>query len=278
MLKIGCHISISAGYLAAAKTAKEIGANCFQYFSRNPRGGAAKGVDLDDIARFKLFATKNDMYPCLAHAPYTLNAGSANPDTRGFANSCFESDIKTLAHFDSNVNYVFHPGSHTELARSDSIDYVIAALNKAVNSDIAPIVLLEAMSGKGSELGSTFNELKLIINGVKDNTKLGVCLDTCHIYSAGYDIVNNLDGVLSEFDNKIGLDRLHAVHLNDSMMPFASKKDRHAKIGEGTIGFDAIVKIVNHTSLRHLPFYLETPNELDGYAKEIELLRANYSS
>jgi len=277
MLKIGCHLSISGGYLDAAKIAKSIGANVFQYFSRNPRGGSSREVDLVDISAYKDFASKNNIVCALSHAPYTLNAGSATAATRHFAYDCFKGDIATLSHFNGNTNYVFHPGSHTTLPRDESLSYVIDILNRVITSGIAPIILLETMSGKGSELGTTFSELKFIIENIVNKDKIGVCLDTCHIYCAGYDIVNNLDGVLAEFDSTVGLNKLHAVHLNDTLNPLDSKKDRHACIGKGLIGADAIIKLINHPKLKHLPFYLETPNELDGYAKEIEFLKQNFS-
>jgi len=278
MLKIGAHLSINNGYLSAAKEAKSIEANCFQYFSRNPRGGTAREVDLSDISTFNDFAAKNDLFPVLAHAPYTLNLASANPDTRKFAHMCIRDDIKTLSNFKGNNNYVFHPGSHTTLTREEGLAFIIDILNSVLSPQTEPKILLEAMSGKGSELGTSFNELKFILDRVEQKSKMGVCLDTCHIFCAGYDIVNNLDGVLEEFDNLIGLDKIYAVHLNDSLYPLGAKKDRHSKIGAGEIGLDAIVKFINHPSLKHLPYYLETPNDTNGYLDEILLLRKNFNN
>jgi len=276
MLKIGAHLSISNGYLATAKEAKSINANTFQYFSRNPRGGSVRDVDLNDISIFNDFAARNNLFPILAHAPYTLNLASANPDTRSFAHMCMRDDLKTLDLFNGNSNYVFHPGSHTTLTKEEGLAHVIDILNSVLSPNTAPKVLLEAMSGKGSELGTNFEELKFIIEWVEQRGKMGVCIEACHVFSAGYDIVYNLDGVLEEFENTVGLDKIYAIHLNDSMYPLNSKKDRHAKLGEGQIGLDAIIRLINHPKIRHLPFYLETPNDVAGYAKEIAFLRANY--
>ncbi|MCL2848361.1 MAG: deoxyribonuclease IV [Firmicutes bacterium] len=273
-MKLGYHASIAKGYLSAVKEAVSIGANTFQFFSRNPRGGSARELDLEDIALYKEFASKHNIETILAHAPYTLNAGSATRATREFAKQCLEQDLKTLASFGGGVQYVFHPGSHTTLTKEESITFVIDILNSVLTNDTSVPVLLEGMSGKGSELCGIFDELTTIISGVELSDKVGVCLDSCHLYSAGYDIVNNLDGVLEDFDKIVGLDKLKAFHLNDSMTAFASKKDRHAKIGEGTIGLDAIIRIITHKKLKHLPFYLETPNEIDGYQREIEILKS----
>ena len=279
-LKIGCHLGIADGYLSAAKTAVSIGANTFQYFSRNPRGGSARAVDAGDIAAFLLYADEHDLLPVLAHAPYTLNAASGTEATRAFAESCMSGDLKTLRMLGGAANYTFHPGSHTGIGAGEGIGYIVELLNRILGTGKrvdSPFILLEAMSGKGSELGAEFSQLRRIIDGANQNEHLGVCVDTCHIFAAGYDIVNNLDGVLAQFDREVGLNRLRAIHLNDSMMPFGSKKDRHAKIGEGLIGADALVKLTNHKSLRHLPYYLETPNELEGYAAEIAFFRKNFS-
>ena len=277
-LKIGCHLSISGGYLATAQTAVSIGANTFQYFSRNPRGGAARSVDLVDIASFKEYATAHDLLPVLAHAPYTLNAGSASEHTRNFAEICLKGDLQTLNLLGAGATqYTFHPGSHTGLEKQESMAHIVGILNKVIETDTQCSILLEAMSGKGSEIGASFVDLKTIIDGIAQKDAMGVCLDTCHLYAAGYDIVENLDGVLEEFDSVVGLARIRAVHLNDSMHTLGAHKDRHARIGEGTIGADAIVRLINHPTLKHLPFYLETPCELDGYAQEITFLRSNYS-
>jgi len=273
MLKLGYHAGISKGYLAAAKEAVSIGANTFQFFSRNPRGGASRELNLDDITLYKGYAAKNNIQTILAHAPYTLNAGSATRATREFALMCLREDIKTLEHFDGGAQYVFHPGSHTTLTKEESIGFVIDILNSVLTANTNVPILLEGMSGKGSELCGVFEELAIITSSIELKNKIGVCLDSCHLYSSGYDIVNNLERVLEEFDKTVGLDKLKAFHINDSMTAFASKKDRHAKIGEGSIGLETIVKIVTHPKLKHLPFYLETPNEIDGYEKEIKILK-----
>ncbi len=276
MLKIGSHLSISKGFYAAAKVCKEINGNTFQYFSRNPRGGSMKQIDMADINKYLQFAKENNFTTLLCHAPYTLNACSKDQNTRDFAIKCFTEDLVLMEHF-PNALYNFHPGSHVEQGVELGIDLISQTLNKVIYPDMKTTILLETMSGKGSEIGRNFEEIKSIIDKVDLNEKLGVCLDTCHVYSAGYDIVNDLDGVIEKFDNIIGLDRLKAIHLNDSMMPFASNKDRHAKIGEGTIGLEAIVKIINHPKLSHLPFFLETPwdSELE-YKIEIDLLRSKF--
>lgn len=273
MFKIGCHLSISNGFLAAAKEIISIGGNTFQYFSRNPQGGKAKAWNQQDFEKYMQFAKDNNIMQILCHAPYTLNACSSNPDTREFARICFKDDIKNLENF-PNALYNFHPGSHTGQGVEAGINQIVEILNEVLYPEMKTTVLLECMAGKGSEIGRSFEEIAEIISKVKLNDKLGVCLDTCHIYSAGYDLVNNLDQVLDEFDAIIGLDKLKAIHLNDSKMPFASNKDRHEIIGGGTLGMDAIINIINHPKLKDLPFYLETPNELEGYKKEIELLKS----
>ncbi len=273
MFKIGCHLSISDGYLAAAKQASALGANTFQYFSRNPRGGSARKVDEKDITAFNEYLKENNFGKIVAHAPYTLNACSAEPRTRVFARECMQGDLKTMRNFDG-FYYNFHPGSHTTLTADEGIGLITAQLNAILSTDYNTTVLLETMSGKGSELGYSFEQLKTIIDGVENNKNLGVLLDTCHIYSAGYDIVNDLDGTLEKFDSVVGMERLKAIHVNDSMTPFDSRKDRHEKLGKGTIGLDAIARIINHDSLKDLVFILETPNELDGYKYEIELLKS----
>ncbi len=273
MFKIGCHLSISKGFLAAAKEIVSIGGNTFQYFSRNPQGGASKPWDQADFLKFQEFAKQNGIELLLCHAPYTLNAASSKPETRDFAKMIFKDDISRLEHF-GNALYNFHPGSHTGQGVDIGTDEIVEILNAVLYPDMTTTVLLETMAGKGSEIGRSFLEIKNIIDRVSLNNKLGVCLDTCHVYSAGYDIVNHLDDVLDEFDRIIGLDRLKAIHLNDSKMPFSSNKDRHEKIGQGTIGLDAIVNIINNPRLKDIPFYLETPNELDGYKEEIELLKS----
>lgn len=272
MFKIGCHLSISNGFLKTAKTIIELGGNTFQYFSRNPQGGAARPWDQKDFEGFMEYAKYSGIEVLLCHAPYTLNACSATPSTRDFARMIFKSDIEMLEHF-PNALYNFHPGSHTGQGVEVGVNQIVEILNEVLYPEMKTTVLLECMAGKGSEIGRSFEEVAEIISKVNLKDKLGVCLDTCHVYSAGYDIVNDLDGVLNEFDSIIGLDKLKAIHLNDSKMPFASNKDRHEKIGQGTIGLEAIVNIINHPKLSDLPFYLETPNELEGYKEEIELLK-----
>lgn len=270
--KIGCHLSSSKGFLNMGKEIISLGGNTFQFFTRNPRGGAAKAIDEEDVNRFKQFAEENGIEVILAHAPYTLNACSADEETRNFAKQTFKDDLKRMEYVPGNM-YNFHPGSHVKQGVDAGIEYIAEMLNEALNDSMTTTVLLETMAGKGSEIGRSFEELERIIEKVELNRHIGVCLDTCHVYDAGYDIVKNLDGVLSEFDSVIGLDRLKAVHLNDSKNPFASHKDRHEKIGEGSIGADAFAAIINHPKLRDLPFYLETPNDAAGYAAEIEMLK-----
>lgn len=271
--KIGCHLSTSKGFLNMGKEIISLGGNTFQFFTRNPRGGAAKSLDLDDIEAFKTFAKENGIEVILAHAPYTLNACSADESTRNFAKETFADDLRRMEYIPGNL-YNFHPGSHVKQGVDTGIDYIVDMLNEVIKPDQTTTVLLETMAGKGSEIGRSFTEIRRIIDGVSLNSHLGVCLDTCHVYDAGYDIVSNLDLVLDEFDKVIGIDRLKAIHINDSKNPFESHKDRHEKIGDGYIGTDAFERIINHPKLRNLPFYLETPNELSGYAKEIELLKS----
>lgn len=275
MLNIGCHLSVTKGYLHMGEEALSIDANTFQFFSRNPRGSKTKAMDLKDVAALMDLLKKHRFAPILAHAPYTLNPAAADERIRDFAGLVFREDLANLEYLPGTL-YNFHPGSHVGQGVENGIQLIIGQLNAALKPGQATTVLLETMSGKGSEIGVTFAELRTIIDGVELNDHLGVCLDTCHVFAAGYDIVNDLDGVLDEFDKTIGLSRLLAIHLNDSMMPFNSKKDRHAKIGEGTIGLEAMTRIINHPLLHHLPFYLETPNEVDGYAREIKILRAAY--
>lgn len=269
---IGCHLSTSKGFLNMGKQIVELGGNTFQFFTRNPRGGAAKPIDEKDIDAFREFAKENGIDVILAHAPYTLNACSADADTRRFALETFADDLKRMEYVPGNM-YNFHPGSHVKQGVDVGIDYIAETLNTVIKKEQTTKVLLETMAGKGTEIGRSFEEIRRIIDKVELDEHLGVCLDTCHVYDAGYDIVCNLDGVLKEFDDVIGLDRLKAVHINDSKNPFESHKDRHEKIGEGSIGVEAFTRIINHPALKDLPFYLETPNELDGYAREIELLK-----
>ncbi len=273
MFYIGCHLSVAKGFAAMGKTAESIGANVFQFFTRNPRGGSAKAIDSDDAAKLLEISDNLGFGKLLAHAPYTLNACAANGDTRQFAFDTMADDLKRMEYFPHNY-YNFHPGSHVGQGIETGIEKIADVLNGILTESQTTTVLLETMAGKGSEVGGKFEELRAIINRVELSNKVGVCLDTCHVFDAGYDIVNDLDGVLKRFDDVIGLQRLKAVHLNDSKNPLGSHKDRHEKIGQGFIGADAIKRIITHPSLKNLPFYLETPNELDGYAKEIQLLKS----
>ncbi|MBR4126652.1 MAG: deoxyribonuclease IV [Alphaproteobacteria bacterium] len=272
MFYIGCHLSASKGFTAMGKKALEIGANTFQFFTRNPRGGKAKDVSEKDIADFLALAKENKFGVLLAHAPYTLNAAAADESVRQFALDTMADDLKRMEYVPHNY-YNFHPGSHVGQGTEEGIRKIAGILNAVLKKEQTTTVLLETMAGKGSEIGRSFEELQSIIEQVELKEKLGVCLDTCHVYDAGYDIVNRLDGVLEDFDRIIGLDRLKAIHLNDTKNPFASHKDRHEKLGHGFLGLDALVGIINHPKLRDLPFYLETPNELDGYAMEIALMK-----
>lgn len=275
MFTIGCHLSASKGYLAMAKQAVSIGANTFQFFTRNPRGGKAKEINEDDVKAFLEYSKEHGINRILAHAPYTLNACSADRGIREFAKNTMADDLKRMEYTPGNY-YNFHPGSHVGQGVEVGIDFIAEMLNEILTKEQTTTVLLETMSGKGSEVGRNFEELKAIIDKVKLKDKLGVCLDTCHIWDGGYDVVNNFDGVLDEFDKIIGLEKLKAIHLNDSKNDLASHKDRHEKIGEGKIGLDAISKIINNDRIKNLPFYLETPNEIDGYEREIELLKKRY--
>ena len=275
MFTIGCHLSASKGYLAMAKQAVSIGANTFQFFTRNPRGGKAKEINEDDVKAFLEYSKEHGINRILAHAPYTLNACSADRGIREFAKNTMADDLKRMEYTPGNY-YNFHPGSHVGQGVEVGIDFIAEMLNEILTKEQTTTVLLETMSGKGSEVGRNFEELKAIIDKVKLKDKLGVCLDTCHIWDGGYDVVNNFDGVLDEFDKIIGLEKLKAIHLNDSKNDLASHKDRHEKIGEGKIGLDAISKIINNDRIKELTFYLETPNEIDGYEREIELLKKRY--
>ena len=275
MFTIGCHLSASKGYAHMAKEAVSIGANTFQFFTRNPRGGSVKSLDEKDIAKFLEISKENNITVILAHAPYTLNGCSADEKIREFALNVMKDDISRLEHTPGAL-YNFHPGSHVGQGTEKGIEFICQMLNSSLFPEMKTTVLLETMSGKGSEVGRSFEEIKEIINGTNLSDKLGVCLDTCHVYDAGYDIVNNLDGVLEEFDRVIGIERLKAIHINDSKNPFESHKDRHEKIGQGSIGIEAFERIINHNMLKNLPFYLETPNELEGYAEEIEILKKLY--
>lgn len=270
---IGAHLSASKGYRHMLDEALSIGANTFQFFTRNPRGGKAKEIDEKDIESFYEGVRENDFKTILAHAPYTLNCCSANEATRRFAEETFADDLRRME-YTPNMLYNFHPGSHVGQGEEKAIEQITEILNRVMFPEMTTTVLLETMAGKGSEMGKTFEELRRIIDKTEINDKIGVCFDTCHVNDAGYDVVNNLDGVLEEFDKTVGLSRLKAVHLNDSKNPLAAHKDRHEKIGQGFIGIEAFERIVNHPALRDLPMFLETPNELDGYAEEIALLKS----
>lgn len=272
MLTIGCHLSASEGFLAMGKTALSIGANTFQFFTRNPRGSKAKAIDPDDAAAFLALAQANGFGRLVAHAPYTINPCSKTERTREFARMTLADDLKRMEYLPGNY-YNFHPGSHTEQGMEVGISQIAETLNAILKPEQHTTVLLETMSGKGSEVGGRFEELREILDRVALNTQMGVCMDTCHISDAGYDIAGDIDGVLTEFDCVIGLERLKAVHINDSMNPLGAHKDRHARIGEGYLGEAAFGRIINHPALRDMPFILETPNDLAGYAREIGRLK-----
>lgn len=273
MLNIGCHLSISNGFEAIGKQALEIGANTFQFFTRNPRGGAARKIDRADADALRELMRANGFSQILAHAPYTMNLCSSKAETREFAFNTLADDLERMEYLQGNL-YNFHPGSHTGQGAEAGINQIAEALNNAMFSEMNTTVLLETMAGKGTEVGGRFEELAEIISRVKYNEKIGVCLDTCHVFDAGYDVVNHFDEVLEEFDRIIGIKRLRAVHLNDSMNYLGCHKDRHQKIGEGAIGLEAVKNIINNCHINKLPILLETPNDIDGYAKEIKLLKS----
>lgn len=283
MLHIGCHESSSKGYVAMWKEALQLNADTFAFFTRNPRGGTAKPIDSDDVTTFCSLAKEHNFTKIVAHAPYTMNPCAAKPELRDFALNTMLDDLSRLEYTPGNY-YNFHPGSHVGQGVDIGIDLTAEMLSSVIKrcEKLSTVILIETMAGKGSEIGRTFEEIRMIIDkteekcGTSLSDKLGVCLDTCHVWDGGYDIVNDLDGVLTHFDNIIGLERLKAVHLNDSMNPLDSHKDRHAKIGEGQIGLEALVRIINHAKLKNLPFILETPNEHEGYKKEIALLRSKF--
>lgn len=275
MLHIGCHLSSVKGFEHMGKEALSIKADTFQFFTRNPRGGKAKDIDPEDVKRFLELAEQNSFNKLVAHAPYTLNPCSGTEKVRNFAFTAMEDDMKRMEYIPGNY-YNFHPGSHVGQGVEKGIEMITDLLNRIITPQQSTIILLETMAGKGSEVGGRFEELKAIIDGVEISDKIGVCMDTCHVSDAGYDIINDLDGVLDEFDRVIGLKRLHALHINDSLNPTGAHKDRHAKIGEGHLGIETISKVINHPKLKGLPCILETPNELDGYAREIQLLRNEY--
>lgn len=272
ILHIGCHLSSAGGFLAMGKEATRLNADVFAFFTRNPRGGRAKPLDLEDIRSFVSYKETHGIGLLVAHAPYTMNACAAKENLRTFARDAMIDDLARLEHIPGNF-YNFHPGSHVQQGSETGIALIAELLNDVLRPEQKTTVLLETMAGKGTEVGRSFQELRSIIDKVKLNEHIGICLDTCHIWDAGYDIRNHLDDVLAEFDNIIGFDRLRAVHLNDSQNTCASHKDRHARIGEGEIGLEALVRIINHPRLCHLPFILETPNDAAGYAEEIALLR-----
>lgn len=275
MLTIGCHLSSSKGYEVMGKDALRIGANTFQFFTRNPRGGKAKKIQEEDVEKFLKLAKENGIHRILAHAPYTLNACAADEGLREFARNIMADDLQRMEYTPNNY-YNFHPGSHVKQGVEMGIAYIADMLNGILKEEQTTTVLLETMSGKGTEIGRKFEEIQAIIERIELSEHIGVCLDTCHIWDGGYNLVDNLDKVLEEFDQVIGLNRLKAIHLNDSLNGCNTHKDRHAKIGEGEIGFEGLVRVVNHPLLKELPFYLETPNELEGYGKEIAMLRAAY--
>ena len=275
MLTVGCHLSSSKGYLAMGKDAVKINANTFQFFTRNPRGGNAKAIVPSDVEAYLAFAAEHKITRILAHAPYTLNACSADKNLREFARATMADDLDRMEYTPGNC-YNFHPGSHVKQGVETGISYIADMLNAILKPEQTTTVLLETMAGKGSEVGRSFEELREILDRVTLSDHMGICLDTCHVWDGGYDIVNHLDEVLTEFDRIIGLSRLKAIHLNDSLNPLGAHKDRHARIGEGHIGKEALIRIINHPALRKLPYYLETPNDLDGYAAEIALMRDSY--
>ncbi|MBP3633334.1 MAG: deoxyribonuclease IV [Oscillospiraceae bacterium] len=272
MVYLGCHLSSTKGFYAMGETAQQIGADTFQFFTRNPRGGKAKPMDEQDAAKLSQLQMQGILGPVIAHAPYTINPCSAEARTREFALQTMEDDLARLEHLPGNY-YNFHPGSHVGQGTQIGIRLIAEALNTVLTQQGNTVVLLETMAGKGSEIGGSFEELREILDRVEHAHRMGVCLDTCHVHDGGYDIVHDLDGVLTEFDKVIGLDRLKALHINDSMNIRGARKDRHEKLGQGHIGLDAMVRIVTHPALQGRPMVLETPNELDGYEQEIRLLR-----
>lgn len=275
MLKIGCHLSSAKGYLAMGKEAVKIGANTFQFFTRNPRGGTAKPLNPEDMKAYCEFREENNLFPILAHAPYTLNPCALDENLRKFARETMLDDLQRLEHIPGCM-YNFHPGSHVKQGPEVGIRLIANHLNAILSPELHTTVLLETMAGKGSEVGRSFQELRDILDRVERSDSMGICLDTCHVADGGYDIVEHLDEVLEEFDSILGLSRLRAIHLNDSKNPLGSHKDRHEKIGEGFLGLSTFERIINHPALRELPFYLETPNEIEGYAQEILLLKGIY--
>ena len=275
MFYIGCHLSAAKGYLAMGKEAVKLGANVFQFFTRNPRGGSVKALDLEDIEKYNAFHAEHRFGTLLAHAPYTMNPCAAKEDLRTFARNTMKEDLARLELL-PDVMFNFHPGSHVKQGVEIGIPLIADALNDILSAGGKTLVLLETMAGKGSEVGRSFEELRAILDRVEQKERMGVCLDTCHVYDGGYDIIGDLDGVLQVFDDIIGLDRLKAIHLNDSKNPIGSHKDRHARIGEGKIGLEALINVIRHPALKGIPFILETPNDDEGWTKEIFLLRDAY--
>ncbi len=276
MLRIGCHLSSSKGFLSMAKEAASIDAGTFQFFTRNPRGGKGKEWPAKDIDEYTEFAKNHDISRILAHAPYTLNPCAKDEDLRKFAYETMLDDLNKMQVLPDGCMYNFHPGSHVSQGSEKGIEYISDMLNRLETKKFKTRVLLETMSGKGSEVGRTFEELRAIIDRLEDSSNIGICLDTCHVFDGGYDIVGNLDGVLDEFDKVLGLERLCAIHLNDSKNGLGSHKDRHELIGEGNIGLDALAGVINNKRLQGIPVYLETPTETEGHGKEIALLKSLY--
>lgn len=272
MLNIGCHLTVSKGYEYMGKRILELQGNTFQYFSRNPRGGSVKALDYEDIKGLEGIMAESYFAPILAHAPYTLNMAAAREETFDFAKRAFREDLERLEELPCSM-YNFHPGSPTEKGKEWGLERIIRGLNEVVFKEATTTILFEVMAGKGSELGSSFEEIKYLLDNVDHKEKYGVCLDTCHLYESGYDIVNDLEGVLGEFEELIGLEKVKAIHLNDSKNPLGARKDRHEKIGEGTIGLGCILNIVTHPRLKDKPFFLETPNEEEGYMREILMIK-----
>ena len=272
MINIGCHLTVSKGYKYMGKRILELEGSTFQYFSRNPRGGSVKALDHDDIKELEVIIDENNLGPILTHAPYTLNMAAAKDETFDFAKRIFREDLERLEELPSYL-YNFHPGSPTGKGKEWGLDRIISGLNEVVFKESTTMILFEVMAGKGSEIGSNFSEIKYLLDNVDHKDKYGVCFDTCHLFESGYDIVDDLEGVLKEFDEMIGLDKVKAIHLNDSKNPIGARKDRHEKIGEGTIGLGGILNIVTHPQLKDKPFFLETPNEEDGYKREILMIK-----
>lgn len=272
MINIGCHMTVSKGYKYMGKRILELGGNTFQYFSRNPRGGSIKALNVEDVKELTEIMETNNFAPILTHAPYTLNMAANKGETYDFAKRIFREDLERLEEVPSKL-YNFHPGSHTGMGVEWGMERIIKGLNEAVFKECRSTILFEVMAGKGSEIGSNFEEIKFLLENVDNREKYGVCLDTCHLYEGGYDIVNNLEGVLDEIENNFGLDKVKAIHLNDSKNQLGARKDRHEKIGEGTLGIGTILNIVSNPRLKHLPFFLETPNEEEGYKREIMMIK-----